>query len=95
MGLKKIYSGPNGAPVQQMGGQETATTAPALKQHLKQKLKDTERRAVVTGLKNKMEVCKDLVGSKHERVTRPRIKEECLDPSKCHELEFEQSSNWG
>jgi hypothetical protein len=42
-----------------------------------------------------MDVCKDLVGSKHERVTRPRIKEECLDPSKCHELEFEQSSNWG
>jgi hypothetical protein len=33
-----------------MGGQETTTTAPALKQHLKQKLKDTERRAVVTGL---------------------------------------------
>jgi hypothetical protein len=42
-----------------------------------------------------MEVCKDLVGSKHERVRRPRIKEEWLDPSKCRELEFEQSSNWG
>jgi hypothetical protein len=36
-------------------GQETATTAPALKQHLKQKLKDTERRAVVTGLKIRWE----------------------------------------
>ncbi len=48
--MKTIYSGPDGAPMQQMGGQETTTTAPALKQHLKQKLKDTERRAVVTGL---------------------------------------------
>ncbi|KAG6546470.1 hypothetical protein Mapa_012019 [Marchantia paleacea] len=81
-----IYLGPHGAPPK---GQE-ATSPSNRKQRLKQKLKDAEKKGTPLGRENKVEVLRDLIGSK-TGVSSPRAASEgWLEPF-CHENQFERA----
>lgn len=98
---EKIYLGPHGAPPsqakqQQQQQKQLDLSTAGRKQHFKRRLKEADRRHSGTvGHENKVELIRELVGSKASNATAAMMFEtstrDWLDPH-CHESQFERYS---
>lgn len=86
---ENIYLGPHGAPPSQLKQHEL--NANGKKNRRKQKLKEADRKLVLAGRENKVEVLRDLMGSKGSFPTPMGPRSEWLDPH-CQESQFDRSS---
>ncbi|KAH6558218.1 hypothetical protein KP509_1Z073400 [Ceratopteris richardii] len=83
-----IYLGPHGAPPSHLKQQES--TAGGKKTKRKQKLKDSEKKSASFGRENKVDILRDLMGSKGQiQAAHNGSPSEWLDPH-CHESQFER-----
>lgn len=82
-----IYLGPHGAPPSQVKQQEA--NGSANKNRRKQKLKEADRKGSLSGRENKVDVLRDLMGSKKSNPSPMGAQNEWLDPH-CQESQFER-----